>query len=472
MPRIVQLEITNVLGIKHLELTDLQQVTVVSGSNRQGKTSVPEAIIAAFTSGGKCPDLIHNGEEGAEILVKLDDDVTVRRTITEASGSVARVTKRVDADTEAIISKPQAYLAGLYGDPMRFRPLDFSDLPAAKQRELLMGLMPIEVTREELIEWFASQRAEENAEDGAEAEAAEADEEQWLGIDFKQHGLQVVSDTIDLIYDRRKAANTVLKERKDRAAAMAVTPPDGFDEAAARAADVSALQQEIKDAGEVAERKRHAQATLAEAVSRIAALDVKIAELQASRSDIAAQIEKARTTLVACTVPDVTDAEEHLAKYTTNQATIAKLDDASAADVLAAEAQADADALAAQLEAARALPEKLLAAADVPFEGLALTSDGATLNGVPIERLSESEKLELGVRIACALAGELKLVCIDGAEKLDPARWSEMLQIMAGYPDVQFWVTKVTDEPELTVTTGGPGMFLGDAAPEEAAVEA
>lgn len=443
MARIVKLEIHKFLGIEHLELSDIGQVTVIEGPNRQGKTSVPKAIEAAFASGGKSPELIRLGEDKAEILLELDGDVLVRRTITEASGSTARVTKRVDEETEATISKPQAYLAALYGDRMRFEPLAFVDLPADKQRDLLMGLMPIEVTREQL--------------------AADLGEE-FLGVDFRQHGLQVVADVEKLLYDRRKEANGVAKERADRAKALQGGVPEGFDEGQWRGADVSALQKQIGDAAALKERKAQAESRVAEFGQRVDAIKEKIEALEDELLRITVAKCNAAQELKAIDVPDVSDAERMLTEYTDAQATLRRIDEAAEAQAAWAEAQAAAAKLDQQLGLARALPEKLLAEADVPIQGLAFAADGVTLNGVSVEHLSDSEKLELGVRIACALAGELKLVCIDGAEKLDRERWEQLMRL-ADETDVQFFITKVTDAATMTVTTGGPGTFMGDPVP-------
>lgn len=443
MAHIVKLDIRNFLGIERLELSDIGQVTVIEGPNRQGKTSVPKAVEAAFASGGKSPELIRLGEDKAEILLELDGDVLVRRTITEASGSTARVTKRVDEETEATISKPQAYLAALYGDRMRFEPLAFVDLPADKQRDLLMGLMPIEVTREQL--------------------AAELGEE-FLGVDFRQHGLQVVADVERLLYDRRKEANGVAKERADRAKALQGGVPEGFDEGQWRAADVSALQKQIGDAAALDERKLQAERRLIDLRQRAGAIEEKIAELEAELERVSLDACAAEQEWEAVDVPDVSDAERMLTEYTDAQATLRRIDDAAQAQAAWAEAQAAAAKLDQQLGLARALPEKLLAEADVPIQGLAFTADGVTLNGVSVEHLSDSEKLELGVRIACALAGGLKLVCVDGAEKLDRERWEQLMRL-ADETDVQFFITKVTDAATMTVTTGGPGTFMGDPVP-------
>lgn len=444
MARIVKLDIRNFLGIEHLELSDIGRVTVIEGPNRQGKTSVPKAVEAAFSSGGKSPELIRLGADKAEILLELDGDVLVRRTITEASGSTARVTKRVDEETEATISKPQAYLAALYGDRMRFNPLSFIDLPEDKQRDLLMGLMPITVTREGL--------------------AAELGEE-FLGVDFRQHGLQVVSDVEKLLYDRRKEANGVAKERADRAKALQEDlPGEDFDEARWRAADVSALQRQIAEAGDAAGHKRQLQQQADSLESEMAVVAARIKELQEQHSAIVVKRLDLLAEIETIDVPDVSDAERMLTEYTDAQATLRRIDEAAQAQAAWAEAQAAAAKLDQQLGLARALPEKLLADADVPIQGLAFAETGVTLNGVSVEHLSDSEKLELGVRIACALAGELKLVCIDGAEKLDRERWEQLMRL-ADESDVQFFITRVTDAAEMTVTTGGPGTFMGDPVP-------
>lgn len=78
--RLHSVPITNIKGIASLKL-EAGAVTVIAGENGVGKTSVLDAVSTVF-DGGHCPDLIRHGADKAEVILTLDDGVTIRKAIT------------------------------------------------------------------------------------------------------------------------------------------------------------------------------------------------------------------------------------------------------------------------------------------------------------------------------------------------------------------------------------------------------
>jgi hypothetical protein len=99
---------------------------------------------------------------------------------------------------------------------------------------------------------------------------------------------------------------------------------------------------------------------------------------------------------------------------------------------------------------ARSMPSELIGNAEIPIPNL--TFDGTfKYEGKDISVLSDGEKLEFAITIAKALNSEIKIICVDGAEKLDPERFNALKE-MARQDEYQYIITRVTEGP-LTVTT-------------------
>lgn len=105
----------------------------------------------------------------------------------------------------------------------------------------------------------------------------------------------------------------------------------------------------------------------------------------------------------------------------------------------------ESEELSVKIEKARKLPQELLAFAKMPVEGISVDSNGfIRINGTLIDGLSSGEKLELAMRIAKAQAGELKVICLDGWEKINEEAYAELLKEMEK-DDYQYFVTIVKD---------------------------
>ena len=114
-------------------------------------------------------------------------------------------------------------------------------------------------------------------------------------------------------------------------------------------------------------------------------------------------------------------------------------------DGILASKQAYSSELTSKIEKARNLPGELLKTAKMPIEGISVDVDGRVrINGVLIDGLSSGEKLRLAMKVAKAQAGLLKLICLDGWEKINEKSQNELLEEMTT-DEYQYFVTQVTD---------------------------
>lgn len=104
-----------------------------------------------------------------------------------------------------------------------------------------------------------------------------------------------------------------------------------------------------------------------------------------------------------------------------------------------------------KIELARELPAKILETAKIPVEGLTVENGVPLIRGLPISNLSDGELLELCVDISVSKPGQLQIILVDGAERLDKES-RERLYTKCKEKGLQLIATRVTDSDALEVT--------------------
>lgn len=102
--------------------------------------------------------------------------------------------------------------------------------------------------------------------------------------------------------------------------------------------------------------------------------------------------------------------------------------------------------LTKKIEKARELPGELLKVAKMPIQGISVDSNGLIrINGTLITDLSDGEKLDLSLTIAKAQCGELKLICLDRFESLNPSARKSLIDQMV-QDDYQYIMTSTESD--------------------------
>lgn len=107
--------------------------------------------------------------------------------------------------------------------------------------------------------------------------------------------------------------------------------------------------------------------------------------------------------------------------------------------------------LTRKIELARELPAKILETAEIPVEGLTVENGVPLIHGLPISNLSDGELLELCVDVSTSKPGQLQIILIDGAERLDKGS-RERLYKKCKAKGLQLIATRVSDSDTLEVT--------------------
>ena len=114
------------------------------------------------------------------------------------------------------------------------------------------------------------------------------------------------------------------------------------------------------------------------------------------------------------------------------------------------EKQESSNSLTEKIKMARQKPSDLLKTHKLPLEGISVDEKGnIRIGGTLLDGLSDGEKLEVAFKVALQRMGELKVMCLDGFEKLNPSEQEKVIKICEEN-DIQAFVT-VTAEKELEV---------------------
>ncbi len=408
--RLKTITITNVKGIEFIEIR-AGALTVLSGGNGVGKSSVLDAVRAVF-EGGHDSSMIRLGEKKAEVLITLEDGITLRRTITEKSSTLEIRTK-----DGAIVPKPQSFVETIAAG-FAFDPLGLMTADPKKRAQFLLEAMPITFEPYEL--------------NGAGLEGA-----------TKPVDLDGLAALRDGIYESRKVLNRAVRDAEGTVVTLQQGLPeqDGKDwnaELQQLEADAAQAEVEIKEAETQAVKDTNEAETEA-----LAQFDGQIDQLQA-------QIETIKSQIASIKEQRSSRRAELQNQHAQKLREIAKVADPARQELTAkkatawANAQAQAKAVGLQqtitamrakvrtnfLEAERltkviegldALRKAKLAT--LPIEGVEIRDGEIYVEGVPYDQINTANQAALSIKLAKLHGGGFMVA--DRLEMMDEQMWAD-----------------------------------------------
>lgn len=426
---IVSLRIKNFLSLTDVEIKP-GQVNQVVGQNNQGKTSVLKALEFAV-KGSSDPTLVKFGADQAEVIVELDDQTVIKRRLSpNGKQSVA-----VDKDGFRA-PQPQSLLDALF-DQNLFNPLELLD--PKRRTDAILNAIDIKVTPESL------------------SSALGVGVGDLPPLDYSQHGLKVVDQAHKYFYQRRAEANKDAAEKKSRwetykADLRPETPPPLTREQLREkeqkfVTEANEAQNELRRIKSEHEAAQKAQTQLTKYSAALDSFDLQIKNkeqeievLRARRAEGQKFVDDAKEK-----VPGVLESDEFVkAKIQALDKNLHELRVAEkeievqeeikkqrtgvhAMEMEYKSAQEFASKLSLRVESlAGPLKRKLMSEAEMPVAGLEYRDGGFLVDGVPVDNLSSSKAVQLAIPVARKLAKKAKLICLDGAELLDPETYTEL----------------------------------------------
>jgi len=416
--KIVKLSAENFKKLVAVEITPDGNTILLTGKNGAGKSSVLDAIFAAFCGKKGVPDKpIRDGQESAEIVVETEN-FTIKRTFTTAGGGSLTVT---NSDGYKAAS-PQALLDKIVGE-IAFDPMKFiHDYDTRKQRQVLMELVGFDFTDlEQQIAAVKQERSQITRDKDKSQHDADAIDS--ADVPEKEVGLKYLTDKLQTAMNLNAEQDRIMSEinslNRDITAGAY-----GCEQAEVQIERLEKELQAAKDAQTAALRRndeRLAQkAKLAESLEPkidIAAIQAEIDGVESTNTLIRLNKQKA----------------QHLTYVALCRNKFAEL--------------------GKKMKALEDQKAQRLAEVKMPIAGLSIDESGVTYEGIPLAQVNSAKQLEIGVAVSMALNPKLKVIRMCG-NNLDSASL-KIINKLVKDKDYQAWIEKVDE-------TGKVGIFIED----------
>lgn len=432
--KILSLEAENFKKLRVVRIAPDGNVVQITGANGAGKSSVLDAIWVALAGKGVAPSQpVRAGEEEARIRLDLGEIIVTRKFPLDGTPTLSVTTAE-----GAKFPSPQTMLDKLLG-ALTFDPLAFTRMKPKEQRTELARLLGI-------------------TDQLAQMERERAD-----------------------VFAARTDINRDLKRAEAQLAGMPAVE-------ACEPVDVSAVVAEIKQAHEHnASASHHAYETeqirqhirrerddIVRSRAEIERLREEIAEIEASivsLQESVAQMEHEIAERASVDTVDVAPLEARLSEADAVNARHRAYADRVNAQALVSKLREESDNATKAIEELDTAARALVAGAKLPIEGLGVTDDGVTYNGLPLEQASSAEQLRVSVAIAMAMHPTLRVLRIQDGALLDE-RSLGLIAEMADANDYQCWIERVGTDAKVGIlmedgTARVVGAPAGEAEPAE-----
>lgn len=467
--------IRSLFGISEQELGG--ENIEIRGKKGTGKTSVIDAIRYALTHSSERDWVIKKGETEGEIFIETDTGLAIDRK--------AR-TNKADAisvkDNGTTVTKPESFLKTIV-TPLQLNPVEFTQMTKAEQNRAILDLIEFDWD----MDWIREQFGEIPQ-----------------GVDYSQNILQILNDIQSdkgAYFQSRQDINRLIRNKRAFIEDIAKAIPAGYTAEKWRNYNLSDKYNELMTRRQMNSRIERARAFRDSYDNKLRGLqaDFEISVSQAGkavsaeRANINNKISQYEQEIRALkerlkTLSSKLDDKKKIAQAQFDAAK-AKLDaDTGKADeyvnmpvqpteeleseiktaeemkqhlneydrMIAMESEIDglkaqSDEYTRKIELARNLPGLILQTATLPIEGMTVENGIPLIHGLPVSNRSDGELLELCVDIAIHNPSGLKIILIDGAEKLDDES-RERLYAKCKEKGLQFIAARTTNDNELIVT--------------------
>ena len=243
--KIKRLEIKNYTGISEFA-QELGKINIFSGRIGSGKSSIVDAIKKGFTNQSSRVEAIRHGEDEATIFIQTDTGLEVDRRLRTDKADYLKIRKHGEA-----VPQTETFLRKLVNGDI-FRPVEFIQKTPEEQAKIILNMLEIPWTMDDIETWFS---------------------EIPQGINYEAHILQVLKQIEQQYYTQREGVNREIKVLEAQIKGIKDELPPNYDGEHWRAQNVQELYQKVAEAQEINKK-------IATARALIDGLEAKIASIK------------------------------------------------------------------------------------------------------------------------------------------------------------------------------------------------
>lgn len=472
--KISKIIIRNLFGIKEQTL-DGKSVEI-SGSNGQGKTSVLDSIRYALQNASERDYIVKNGEVEGEILIETDTGLSINRKKRTQSSDYKSI-KQNDKE----INSPESFLRDIF-TPMQLNPVEFCQMSKQEQNRVILDLIEFDWD----LNWIKEQFGEIPA-----------------GINYEQNILQILNDIQSEnspYYKARQDINRDIRNNTAFISDIAKGLPENYNAEKWKNFDLTSKLKELMTIKEENAKIEEAKLFInsydnrikgyeAERQIGISAEEKNISierenlEKENARLEEQFKANKEKLSKLGETLEDKKkiinlEYEKKVAALDESISRAKEIYNKTPRDITELQQECDTaekmksyineyermlryqeenDALktkseeyTAKIDKARTLPAEILQNCTLPIRGLTVQDGLPLIDGKPVTNLSEGEKLMLCVDVAISKPNSLKLILLDGVEKLSDENRQNLYR-KCKEAGLQFIATRTTNENELNI---------------------
>lgn len=474
--KISKIRIKNLYGIEQLEL-DGKSIEL-TGTNGIGKSSVIDAIRLALTNDSKRKTIVKNGEKEGSIYIETDTGLKIdRKKRTDKSDY-----KSIKDENGNEINSPETFLKEIF-TPLQLEPVEFLTMSEKEQNKLLLNLIEFDQDKKEYItekfgpiDWVDySNSILEILNEIQDKDGLYYQNREEINRNIR-NGNAIINDIVKDIpenYQADKWRNYTLSDKYEELNKMK-SFNEKIDKSIAYKEDYenkikhletienNTLLQVEKDK---AEEKNKIEKEIEEYKSKIALLQKDLENIDNKYSTVISETksetiaEKAKldenikvaNEWASKERKDTDTLEEELKTAEQMKGYLNEYDRAMEMREKVKSLEETSQALTDKIELARKLPGEILATAKIPVKNLTVENGIPLVNGLPINNLSEGQKLQLCVDVSLSDINNLKLILIDGTEKLSDENRKKLYEICKEH-GLQVIATRTDNSNELIIT--------------------
>jgi hypothetical protein len=439
-------------AIKRLHVVDIrpdpgEPIVLLTGKNRQGKSSIVEAIIMAIAGEKHVPEqAVHQGEERGEVILDFGD-FFVQRVITDKGSTLSVIGK--DGGN---VPSPQTFLNERLGFQVQ-NPLEFLRLSKEKQVAHIQGLINLKPDTEEFGKRLGVPVKEKDLEDPI---AAFDSSLVWL-YDRRAEINSQAGALAGVLKEWHPTAEDYTRERIDLAAVL-----EEKAELERIAEGNKAVLQEYES--HMAYRKKLEVerggniALIQDLKRRLASAKQDAERINAEIVEEEAAIQEYDSKISSFVPPDFSSVNEKLNSLEANNRKWEKTQEWRKTSEKHAELSRTSATLTERMQMLKEYKEQLISQANLPIEGLSFEGGSITYKGFPLSQASTAEQIAVSCAVCMASHPEIGLLTVDrGWSELDQES-QDALREWAGKIGCHVVVTQVAEEP------GNKGWHLVEGA--------